>query len=468
MVFSSTVFLFIFLPVVLFLNFLIAPLYRNVFLLIVSLFFYAWGEGMVVLLMLFLSCINYVAGLGVDRYRHRDGIVRIILTVAIIVNLAFLFYYKYFTFVIKAIPFINSANFDDMVIVLPIGISFYTFHGISYVVDIYRKNIPALRNPFDVGLYIAFFPQLVAGPIVRYSDIAKQLKSRIVTIDLFYYGCIRFIRGLSKKLLIANTLGLVVDNAFGVSIDEMPTPVSWLAIICYSLQIYFDFSGYSDMAIGLAKMFGFNFKENFDHPYIATSIQDFWRRWHISLSSWFRDYVYIPLGGNQKGALRTYANLIIVFFVTGLWHGAGWNFIFWGLFHGFFLILERSKILNLDRFPVVLRHLYTLTIVLVAWVFFRSESFDAGIQFLKVMVGLTHGEDFRPFIQMDAYGVVVLLIGIVLATPIRERMQRWISRIQWVPYAQTLGAAFLYLFLFTISVMQLAQSSYNPFIYFRF
>jgi len=469
MVFSSTVFLFIFLPFVLFANFLLKPAVRNLFLLVVSLFFYAWGEGILVLIMIFSCCINYAAGLAIDRYRTDERIVKPILAVTIMINLSFLIYYKYLGFLLDNLPFLARHVHLNTSIALPIGISFYTFHGISYLVDLYKKNIPALKSPVDVGLYIAFFPQLVAGPIVRYSDIAEQLMSRNVNTDALFYGCIRFIRGLAKKIIIANTVGKFVDLALQGNVTEMPAGIAWLCLIGYTLQIYYDFSGYSDMAIGLAKMFGFHFKENFDHPYSATSIQDFWRRWHISLSSWFRDYVYIPLGGNQKGIARTYVNLFIVFLITGMWHGASWNFIIWGLFHGLFIILERSKIINSDRFPVVIRHGYTMVVVMAGWVFFRFETLSDALTFFQSLTGLTHGHNYQSVVLLSPYFFIILTIGILFALPLRNWL--WESLARYVPTLPTfrlVAASCFYIALFLVSVMELAQSSYNPFIYFRF
>jgi alginate O-acetyltransferase complex protein AlgI len=469
MVFSSTVFLFLFLPIVLFLNFAIAPRFRNLFLFIVSLIFYAWGEGATVVIMLLSTCVNYLAGIVIGSFSTtREKTAKVVMGIAIALNLLFLCYYKYLDFFINTIPWFSFLKSGADPIILPIGISFYTFHGISYLVDIYRKKLVGLKNPIDLGLYIAFFPQLVAGPIVRYSDIAEQLRQRTVTLPLFFQGCIRFIRGLAKKVIFANTLGIIADRAFLGDASDLPALLAWLGILCYALQIYFDFSGYSDMAIGLARMFGFHFKENFDHPYISKSIQDFWRRWHISLSSWFRDYVYISLGGNRKGEGRTYVNLLIVFFLTGLWHGASWSFIVWGLYHGLFMVLERTKVLKTDRWPAAVSHVYAIVVVLVGWVFFRAENLRQGIKYIKSMFGVYNGTDYGVLININTYTVVVFFVALVFVTPARERIVNSLPKNLLQPTVKTAVASILYLCIFLYVISELAQASYNPFIYFRF
>ncbi|MCJ7713136.1 MBOAT family protein, partial [Candidatus Bathyarchaeota archaeon] len=350
--------------------------YRNFFLLLASLIFYAWGEGILVLLMLFSISINYIGGIAISYFLKKNiQISKVVLGLTIAVNLALLFYYKYANFIVENLQELGVfTGYKQASIFLPIGISFFTFQGISYLVDVYREETIVQRKLFHLGLYISFFPQLIAGPIVRYHDVAQQIVQRSITVSLFTEGIIRFVRGLAKKVILANNAALIADQVFSIPASQLSISSAWLGIICYTIQIYFDFSGYSDMAIGLGKMLGFNFKENFNYPYISISIQDFWRRWHISLSTWFRDYLYIPLGGNRKGISKMYRNLVIVFFVTGLWHGASWNFIFWGLFHGSFLILEKSKILNTKNWPIALQHLYALIVVMVGWVFFRAET----------------------------------------------------------------------------------------------
>ncbi len=472
MVFSSTVFLFIFLPFVLIFNLLLKQRYRNFFLLLASLVFYAWGEGMLVLLMLFSISVNYISGLGIAYFFNRGhSLSKIILGLAVTVNLGLLFYYKYANFIVETLKEIGFyLDYDHKNILLPIGISFFTFQGISYLVDVYRKETKEQRNLFHLGLYISFFPQLIAGPIVRYHDIAQEIKERSIDLPLFTEGVIRFIRGLAKKIIIANSAALIADQVFAVTVTEISTATAWMGVLCYTMQIYFDFSGYSDMAIGLGKMLGFNFKENFNYPYISNSIQDFWRRWHISLSTWFRDYLYIALGGNRKGLGRTYANLILVFFVTGLWHGASWNFIFWGLFHGSFLILERSMILNTKKWPKPLQHVYVLIVVVVGWVFFRAETLTDAFAYLKNMIGAAGGNDTTALIYVNPYVICVLIMAIIFSMPVRNWTNEFLRKTSslWIKTGYQIGIYIFYTVLLTLSVIELAQSSYNPFIYFRF
>ncbi len=472
MVFSSTVFLFIFLPLVLIINFLLKQQYRNFFLLLASLVFYAWGEGMLVVLMLFSISVNYVTGIGIAYFLDRNPkIAKIILGIAITINLGLLFYYKYANFIVATLQETGLyLDYDHQNILLPIGISFFTFQGISYLVDVFRKDTKVQLNLFHLGLYISFFPQLIAGPIVRYHDIALEIEKRNIDIALFTEGVIRFVRGLAKKVIIANSSALIADQVFSVGVTEISTLTAWIGILSYTIQIYFDFSGYSDMAIGLGKMLGFNFKENFNYPYISKSIQEFWRRWHISLSTWFRDYLYIPLGGNRKGLVRTYINLIFVFFVTGLWHGASWNFIFWGLFHGSFLILERSKLFNTIKWPLFLQHLYVLLVVVIGWVFFRAETMFDAFVYLKNMIGLTGGEDTTALIYVNPYSICMMILAILFSMPIRHGLNERILRTKngKMGILYRTGIYFFYIALLVLSIIELAQSSYNPFIYYRF
>ncbi len=472
MVFSSTVFLFIFLPLVLVINFLLKREYRNFFLLVASLIFYTWGEGILVLLMLFSISINYIGGIAISYFLKKNiQISKVALGLAIAVNLSLLFYYKYANFIVENLQELGVyTSYEHTSIFLPIGISFFTFQGISYLVDVYREETLVQRKLFHLGLYISFFPQLIAGPIVRYHDVAQQIVQRSITVPLFTEGIIRFVRGLAKKVILANNAALIADQVFSIPAGQLSISSAWLGIICYTIQIYFDFSGYSDMAIGLGKMLGFNFKENFNYPYISISIQDFWRRWHISLSTWFRDYLYIPLGGNRKGITKMYRNLVIVFFVTGLWHGASWNFIFWGLFHGSFLILEKSKILNTKKWPIALQHLYVLIVVIVGWVFFRAETMTEGFTYLKSMAGLTAGDNFTALIYVNYYSTTMIVLALIFAMPIRHRINYLFNEMQFsfVKSSYQILVHCFYLMLLVITVIELAQSSYNPFIYFRF
>ena len=468
MVFSSTIFLFLFLPIIILGNFLLNQKHRNTFLFIGSLLFYFWGEKSLTIVMLCSILINYFSGIGIGYLQKQKQSAKPLLTLAIIANLTFLLYYKYFDFFLDNISYFGfKSAFEDSEIILPIGISFFTFQGISYLIDLYRKDVPCQKNIIHLGLYISFFPQLIAGPIIRYHDIASELKSRVITKNLFAEGLVRFIRGLAKKVIIANSMALIADQTFNIDPANLPTAIAWLGITCYTLQIYFDFSGYSDMAIGLGKMLGFNFKENFNYPYISKSIKEFWKRWHISLSTWFKDYLYIPLGGNKKGALLTYRNLLIVFFTTGFWHGASYNFIFWGLFHGAFLILEKTKGSLIEKLPNSIKHIYVLLVVIVGWVFFRAETFTDAITYVQhLFTPITDG-NYIPFIYINNYFVFVFCLAIIFATPVRKVILRKFNyeKFETMQLISTYGFHFV---LFVFSIMELAQSSYNPFIYYRF
>ncbi|MEA2689104.1 MAG: alginate O-acetyltransferase complex protein AlgI [Candidatus Eremiobacteraeota bacterium] len=475
MVFSSEIFLFAFLPAVLALYFLVrGAAARNVVLVVASLFFYAWGEGRFVLLVLGSALVNYGLGLALDQLpgggtRER----RLVVGAGVALNLAILIVFKYAGFFGDNLNFIFGNTIGRQVtlsqIYLPLGISFFSFHAISYIVDVYRRTSGARKNPLEVVLYFVFFPQLIAGPIIRYKDVASQLGGRTVAISDFAYGARRFVVGLSKKVLIANTLGASVDHVFAAQPGTLSLPVAWFALAAYTLQIYFDFSGYSDMAIGLARMFGFRFLENFDFPYIATSIQEFWRRWHISLSRWFRDYLYIPLGGNRVSPWRVYANLVIVFFLCGLWHGAKWTFVVWGLLHGLFLVLERVGAVRRITATPVLRHVYVMAVVMFAWVFFRSDTFGYALGFLTALVRPNGAPMLVLANVVDHETVLAFLAGCVLATPVlANRFDP--ARAPEPPLRRfALSAVPAVLAgLFVVSVAKLAAGTYNPFIYFRF
>ena len=459
MVFSSSLFLFGFLPAVLFLYFFAHQRYRNFILLLASLLFYAWGEPKNVLIMLASILVNYVFGIILEK---RKKLSKLILALSVIYNVGVLFYFKYFNFVGEIWTGITGYSWNIRQIALPIGISFFTFQIMSYVIDVYRGTVPAQKNLINLALYISLFPQLIAGPIVRYIDVEAQIKERTCSWDKAYEGVKRFAIGFSKKVLIADQMALLVDSVFGGS---YPSIIShWVGIIAYSLQIYYDFSGYSDMAIGLGKIFGFDFLENFNYPYIAKSVKEFWRRWHISLSSWFRDYLYIPLGGNRKGTLRTYINLLIVFFVTGLWHGASFNFIIWGLFHGLFLIIERlgfGKVL--EKTPKAVQHLYTLLIVMIAWVFFRADTLNDAILYLQGMI-IPYGKDVAYFNYiMDARYWFFLIAGLVFAVP----YTRIAAMIRKSKVLQSIADVMI-IFLFIVAICYMLGSGYSPFLYFRF
>jgi alginate O-acetyltransferase complex protein AlgI len=484
MVFSSALFLFLFLPLVIAVHFAVPRRARNAVLLAASLWFYAWGSPGAIGVLLLSIGLNHLGGLLVDKYRDRpSGWWALVATV--VANLALLGWYKYAGFAYENARFaLDSLGFATSewraAPVLPAGISFFTFQAMSYVVDVYRRHTPVQRNPFDLALYVALFPQLVAGPIVRYADVAAEIRVRETSWGAFASGIDRFVVGLMKKLLLANTFAAVADGVFAIPDGDLTPAVAWLGVVCYTLQIYFDFSGYSDMAIGLGRMFGFTFLENFDHPYAARSLTEFWRRWHISLSTWFRDYVYIPLGGNRHGAWATGRNLLIVFLLCGLWHGAAWTFVAWGVFHGVFLILERGRFgRGLEWLPVAARHAYTLLLVMAGWTLFRSEDFAQALTFGRALCGLQTGNPLAyplgmyldgPLAALMALGVVAATpVPIALAarcrefaarTPVERRESLWLTtnvlRSGW--HAAALAVA----------GVLLAASSYNPFIYFRF
>ena len=477
MVFSNLIFLFVFLPVVLLVYFLVPKVLKNFILLIVSLFFYAWGEPVYVFLMIFSIVLNYIFGLLIDQSKDRLQLKKTYLVISVILNLAILGYYKYSMFLIDNINSLFGTNIHMDPLPLPIGISFFTFQAMSYVIDVYRKDSEVQRNVFDLALYISLFPQLVAGPIVRYNTIADEIKNRVHNMELFSDGVRQFIIGLAKKVIIANPLGALADTIFAMSPDNMSVTTAWIGIAAYSLQIYFDFSGYSDMAIGLGKMFGFKFLENFNYPYIAKSISEFWRRWHISLSSWFRDYIYIPLGGNRKGAWKTYRNLLIVWTATGFWHGASWTFMAWGFYYGIIICIERLGLGKwLAKLWSPLQHIYVLFLVMIGWVFFRADSFSYSIEFIQTMFGL-NGTAFSNnttllYLNDNAY---LFLLAIVFSIPIYpwfiKKMDQLMEAGKYtasLSITRYLAGPVVYFALFILVTMFLVNSTYNPFIYFRF
>ncbi|MBR5797797.1 MAG: MBOAT family protein [Clostridia bacterium] len=479
MIFSSTLFLFIFLPLTLLIYYAIPKKYvaaKNIELLIASLIFYAWGEPKNVLLMLISIAANYGFGLLLDKYDENKRIRKLVLIGSVIFNLGMLFYFKY-------LGFFTGGR---VTVILPIGISFFTFQIMSYTIDVYLRNVKTQRDPFKLALYISLFPQLIAGPIVRYIDVEKELANRTYDVDKIFKGVTRFSVGLAKKVVISNTVGLLADNIFKLDVTQMSSATGWLGAIAYTLQIYFDFSGYSDMAIGLGHMMGFNFIENFNYPYISKSVQEFWRRWHISLSSWFRDYLYIPLGGNRKGKIRTYINLLIVFACTGFWHGAAWNFLVWGLFHGLFLVIERigfKKVLagefkSLENKPkaakacritmTVVGHIYTMLIAIIGWVLFRAETMGKAWQYICTMFRFSDWGWVRAVAQLDGYTLVIILLGIVCSFPIVPVVREKLRKYSWGETAVSIIGAVSMLTLLLLSIFCLTGSDYNPFIYFRF
>lgn len=467
MLFSSAIFLFLFLPFVLLVYYFTPKKLKNLCLLLVSLAFYSFGEGELVLLIIVSTLIDFSAGIIIEKGKKRLG-----LLLSIIANVSFLSYFKYASFAYE--NFYSLAQFlgFDYVsssipnIILPLGISFFTFQTMSYTIDVYRGNIKANHNIIDFATYVTLFPQLIAGPIVRYIDIHKQLQHRTQNISQFSEGVERFIIGLAKKMIIANNLAYVADAAFEMPLNDLSTLVAWIGIMAYTFQIYFDFSGYSDMAIGLGKMFGFDFLENFNYPYISKSIREFWRRWHISLSTWFRDYLYISLGGNRKGNTRTYINLTIVFLITGLWHGASWNFIFWGAFHGFFLIIERIGLNSiLKRIYAPIAHIYTLLVIVISWVFFRANTLTEAFQYLEKMFSFDFVQDIN---YTSFYITKEVLFIFVLAFVFSIPYSRKILNKKFNSINFRLFKKVLVVFIFIISIIYIAIDTYNPFIYFRF
>ncbi|TAL01794.1 MAG: MBOAT family protein [Rhodospirillaceae bacterium] len=492
MVFSSTIFVFLYLPLVLLTYFCAGARSRNATLLGFSFLYYAWGEGSYFAIILIPILLNWAAGLALHRAKT-DRARNLILLVAVTINLAVLLHFKYTNFIIANLNALIQAHgigltpFENEPIHLPLGISFFTFHALSYIIDVYRRVVPPQRNVVNFALYISFFPQLVAGPIVRYHDVSSQLTERRHNLDKFASGLERLILGVGKKMLIANPLGAVTDRVFALNIADLSTPVAWLGIVSYTFQIYFDFSGYSDMAIGLARMFGFEFLENFNYPYVSASMREFWRRWHISLSNWFRDYLYVPLGGNRSGKWGTYRNLIIVFLLCGFWHGASWNFLVWGLIHGLFLALERGPVGTfLGRLPRLLKHCYVMLVVMVAWVFFRADTLPQAVSFLSAMFGNHTGISAPVLFKalLDRKTVVLLSLAAISSTPLFSILARdWRGRLSKTGELSLLRAEGIYAVvegvmtpvrpivlaaIFVLSAAYLAGQTYNPFIYFRF
>jgi len=467
MLFSSNIFLLLFLPVVIIFNYLIKPKYSNYLLLVASLFFYAWGEPVYVLLMLVSIALNWAFGLWINRNHSAK---RWLLFLCIVLNLAILGYFKYFNFLGSTFNSLIGMEVISMrEIALPIGISFFTFQALSYVIDMYRGECEVQRDILSLALYVSFFPQLIAGPIVRYADIVEQIDNRRVTKEKFAVGLRRFIFGLGKKIIISNSMAAVADSIFGLPFEELTTITAWLGAIAYTMQIYYDFSGYSDMAIGLGKVFGFDFLENFNYPYISRSIREFWQRWHISLGTWFREYVYIPLGGNRKGNIRTYCNLIVVFFLTGMWHGASWSFIVWGLYQGFFQIMERMGLRKFLTKYKILSHIYCMVVVIFGWVLFRSESLLSSIRYILRMVfpwRYGFANMFTNAIELTTRNGLILVIAVigcglfqVILNKLPKLSDKWkFSAVE----AVYLCIVFLY------CLVLLAAGTYNPFIYFRF
>jgi alginate O-acetyltransferase complex protein AlgI len=468
LVFSSLIFLFQFLPAVLLVYYVSPKKLRNAVLFAASLIFYAWGEPIYIIIMIFTTVFDYINGLLIDKYSHRKPIARAVLFGSICGSLVILCFFKYAGFVVSNVNDLFGLHLQVADMPLPVGISFYTFQTMSYVVDVYLGKVPAQRNIVAFGTYVTMFPQLVAGPIVKYGDIAEQLVFRKVTLERFGEGAEWFIRGLAKKVLLANNIGLLWTNVKSTPMEDLTALSAWLGILAFTFQIYFDFSGYSDMAHGLGKMFGFDLPENFKHPYISRSVSEFWRRWHITLGSWFREYVYIPLGGNRMGLGKQFRNLLIVWFLTGLWHGASWNFIVWGLYFGCFVAFEKLFLLKwLKRWPNWAGHLYTLLIVVVGWVLFEFEHLPSAWLFIRVMFGFGAHEwvDHQALYDLTTYGGLLVLLALC-ATPLpRKVLEQMKARWNSVGMIAALALSIISLVL---SSAYLVFEDYNPFLYFRF
>lgn len=468
MLFSSLVFLWYFSPITLLLYLFLPRKGKNVLLLVASLLFYAWGEPKYIFLMLFSITLNYLGGFWVNAAGERTR--KLALAVIVLANLALLGYFKYYSFAGDTL----AALFGRQVlpvrdIALPLGISFYTFQAMSYVIDLYRGKTQLQKSWFLMALYISFFPQLVAGPIVRYTEIEAQLQNRCVTVQDFSYGVKRFLYGMAKKVILANCFAARADEVFGLVPSAVSTPLAWLGALYYTLQIYYDFSGYSDMAIGLGAMFGFTFPENFHYPYLSRSVSEFWRRWHMSLSGWFKEYLYIPLGGNRKGKPRTLLNLFIVFLATGLWHGANWQFVAWGIWYAILLILERTLLEKpLRKAPAWFGWLYTMFFVVCGWVLFRAPGLRAGLQWLRTMWTPTAASAAYPVIRyMDSRTMLLLIVGILLCGPVQAALPGLRQRLYDRTHVGSLQGAALLVLGFACTVL-LVSGTYNPFIYFRF
>lgn len=468
MLFSSMTFVYLFLPIVCLLYLFSKKELHNGILLIASILFYAWGEPKYLAIMFITIIINYFGAILIDKFQKYK---KLYLILTVILNLSFLVYFKYFNFIIDNINSLFKLSVDPINVIMPIGISFYTFQAISYTIDVFRGDVKVQKDIYKLALYICLFPQLIAGPIVKYHDVEEQINSRTVDFEKVQYGVKRFIIGLSKKMLIANTLGAVADKIFVQSPDAFSPLIAWLGAISYTFQLFFDFSGYSDMAIGLGMIFGFKFMENFNYPYISKSITEFWRRWHISLSTWFKEYLYIPLGGSRCSMKRTCFNLGVVFLLTGIWHGANWTFVIWGVWNGFFIILE--KITNLHKEtnskPLnFIKHIYAIFIFVIGWVIFRADNINYAFEYIKNMFNLVEinppSVSYALPYYIDTFEIIAFVAAILCSMPIFKNILN-IKKENKILYGLI---NFWLLILFIISTATIAASTYNPFIYFRF
>lgn len=464
MIFSSILFLFTYFLLVLGIYYCVPIHFRNLILLIASLLFYAWGEPIYVFIMVFSMVFDYFNGYMVNKYAEKREIARKFVLLSVVGNLAILGFFKYYDFIATNLISLGINWLKPLNLALPIGISFYTFQTMSYPIDVYRKSASVQKNMISFGTYVTLFPQLVAGPIVRYKDISDQLDNRKENVDQFYDGILYFTRGLAKKVLLANGIGSLSDMIFKMDFSSISMMTMWLGAMAFAFQIYFDFSGYSEMAIGLGKMFGFDFPENFNYPYISKSITEFWRRWHISLSTWFRDYVYIPLGGNRKGKLITFRNIFIVWALTGFWHGASWNFLLWGIYFGTILMLEKAFLLKvLEKLPVFIQHIYALILILIGWIIFSITEVANIPNALFGLIRFTNIFDQSTLWYLSNYGVL-LIICLLCSTPLFSKLMGKIKN-ENVRMGLSL---FLIMIALVLCVAYLVDASYNPFLYFRF
>ncbi len=475
MVFSSLTFLYIFLPVVLIIYYIVPKNCRNLFILLSGLFFYAWGEPIYVVIMIASTLIDYFAGLIIYKAGDRKPLRRLALIVSVVMNLSLLGFFKYSGFIVENINNIFGTSYGAPTSLLPIGISFFTFQSMSYTIDLYRGNINVQKNPITFAAFVTLFPQIVAGPIVRYEDIATELDDRVVDIDTIWEGIIQFVIGLGKKVLIANNIGVVWDNIKTMELSELPVATAWLGIGAYTLQIYFDFSGYSDMAIGIGKMLGFHFPKNFDYPYMSKSISEFWRRWHITLSAWFKSYVYFPLGGSRKGLKRTILNLAIVWLLTGIWHGASWNFILWGVLYGVLIIIEKlvktflqkkDRLYILEKIPSFIKRVYTIVLVMLGWVLFDTSTISEAFSYMGRMFsfGSTFYDSYTIYILIN-FGLL-FVIAIIGSTNILKRAVLAVEK--KVPALTNYGGIIFMAAVLLLSTAYLVDAGYNPFLYFNF
>lgn len=464
MLFSSFIFIFFFLPLTIICYYLVPKKTRNFVLLFFSILFYMWGEPIYIFIMLFSTLFDYINGIFLDYFRNKNNnlVVKIILIISIVGNLGILTFFKYSNFLVNNLENILNVNINFPLIVMPIGISFYTFQTMSYTIDVYKGIVPVQKNIWKFATYVMLFPQLIAGPIIKYSDIYNDLDKRRESFEMFSSGIKRFIIGLFKKVVLANSIGSVFVTIKSISFDQLSFFTAWIGALAFTFQIYYDFSGYSDMAIGIGKMFGFNFKENFNYPYMAKNITDFWRRWHISLSTWFKEYVYIPLGGNKK---HKNINLMIVWLLTGLWHGASWNFVFWGAYFGILLILEKNiNFLKKRKTCNIWAHIFTMILIIIGWVFFFSENLSSSFLYLEKMFLIKTNIVDKYSFYLLFNNLVLFIICFILSTDKLESLLKNIKNKFDKPFIFNLA----YIFLFILSIAFLAGDTYNPFLYFRF